>query len=82
MKSSKFSSVEEYLASQEPTKERSFKSVIDLILSRFPELECKFSWNVPTIHGNGKYVVGVCAYKQACSDTASRLALSLLPVCP
>jgi len=46
-----------------PTKERTPRSVIDLILTQFPELESKISWNVPTIHRNGKYVVGVCAYK-------------------
>ena len=63
MKSPKFNSVEEYLASLDPVKERTMRSVIDLILMRFPELESKISWNVPTIHRNGKYVVGVCAYK-------------------
>jgi uncharacterized protein len=59
----KFNSVEEYLASLDATKERTLRSVIDLILTQFPELESKISWNVPTIHRNGKYVVGVCAYK-------------------
>ena len=60
----KFSSLEEYLASlDDPTKEKTLRSVIDLILTQFPELESKISWNVPTIHRNGKYVVGVCAYK-------------------
>jgi len=60
----RFSSVEEYLASlEDPTKEKTLRSVIDLILTQFPELESKISWNVPTIHRNGKYVVGVCAYK-------------------
>ena len=63
MKSPKFNSVEEYLASQDPTKERTLRSVIALILAEFPELESKISWNVPAIHRNGKYVVGVCAYK-------------------
>jgi uncharacterized protein len=63
MKSPKFNSVEEYLASQDPAKERTLRSVIDLILAEFPELESKISWNVPTIHRNGKYVAGVCAYK-------------------
>ena len=62
-KSTRFKSVEEYLASVDPTKARTLRSVIDLILAEFPELECKISWNVPTIHRNGKYVVGVCAYK-------------------
>jgi uncharacterized protein len=62
-KPSKFKSVEEYLASLDPTKESTLRSVIDLILAQFPELESKISWNVPTIHRNGKYVVGVCAYR-------------------
>src|SRR5881296_753111 len=63
MKSPKFNSVEEYLASVDPTKERTLRSIIDFILTQFPELESKISWNVPTIHRNGKYVVGICAYK-------------------
>ena len=63
MKSPKFNSVEEYLASQDPAKERTLRSVIDFILTQFPDLESKISWNVPTIHRNGKYVAGICAYK-------------------
>ena len=59
----KFSSVEDYLASQDPTKARTLRSVIDLILAEFPELESKISWNVPTVHRKGKYVAGICAYK-------------------
>lgn len=59
----RFNSVEEYLASLDSPKNRTLKSVIDLILTQFPELESKISWNVPAIHRNGKYVVGVCAYK-------------------
>jgi len=62
-KSPRFSSVEDYLASQDPTKARSLRSVIDLILAEFPELESKISWNAPTVHRNGKYVAGICAYK-------------------
>ena len=63
MSSPKFNSVEEYLASVDPPKERTLRSVIDLILAEFPELESKISWNVPTIHRKGKYVAGICAYK-------------------
>src|SRR6267143_3998429 len=63
MSSPRFSSVEEYLASQDATKARTLRSVIDLILTQFPELESKISWNVPTIHRNGKYMAGICAYK-------------------
>lgn len=36
---------------------------MDLILSEFPELESKISWNVPQIHRRGKYVFGVCAFQ-------------------
>jgi len=49
MSSPRFNSVEEYLASVDPTKARTLRSVIDLILAEFPELESKISWNVPTI---------------------------------
>jgi uncharacterized protein YdhG (YjbR/CyaY superfamily) len=69
MKSQKFNSVEEYLASLEPERDghsrkaRTLRSVIDFILAEFPELESTISWNVPTIHRNGKYVVGLAAYK-------------------
>jgi uncharacterized protein YdhG (YjbR/CyaY superfamily) len=62
-KASNFNSVEDYLASQDPVKAKTLRSVIDFILSEFPELESKVSWNVPTIHRNGKYVFGMAAYK-------------------
>ena len=48
----------------DPTKARTLRSVIDLILAQFPELESKISWNVPTIHRKGKYVAGLAAYKR------------------
>jgi uncharacterized protein YdhG (YjbR/CyaY superfamily) len=63
MKSQKFNSVEEYLASQDPAKARTLRCVIDFILAQFPELESKISWNVPQIHRKGKYVVGLAAFK-------------------
>ena len=65
MKSTKprFNSVEEYLASLDPVKEKTLRSVINFILTQFPELESKISWNVPNIHRNGKYVFGLAAYK-------------------
>lgn len=59
----RFNSVAEYLASLDPTKGRTLKSVLDFILAEFPELESKISWNVPTIHRNGKYVFGLAAYR-------------------
>ncbi len=63
MPTPKFNSLEEYLASVDPVKEKTLRSIIELILAQFPELESKIAWNVPTIHRNGKYIVGVCAYK-------------------
>ena len=59
----RFSSVDDYLSSVDLTKSRTIRSIIDFILGQFPELESKISWNVPTIHRNGKYVVGLAAYK-------------------
>ncbi len=59
----RFNTVEDYLASVDPAKARTLRAVIDLILAKFPELECKISWNVPQIHRDGKYVFGVCAFK-------------------
>lgn len=61
--SPRFNSVEEYLASVDPKKAKTLRSIIDLILAEFPELEPKISWNVPTIHRQGKYVVGLAAFK-------------------
>ena len=59
-----FKSVEDYLDSlNDPTKADTIRSVVDFILSEFPQLESKISWNVPTIHRNGKYVAGIAAYK-------------------
>lgn len=63
MSSPRFHSIEEYLTSLDSTKAQTIRSVIDCILAEFPELETRISWNVPTVHRNGKYVAGICAYK-------------------
>ena len=63
MSSPKFASIEGYLASLDPIKANTLKSIIDLVMAEFPELEAKISCNVPTIHRKGKYVAGLCAYK-------------------
>ena len=60
---SRFNSVEDYLASLDATKARTIRAVIESILEQFPELEVKISWNVPQIHRNGQYVFGVSALK-------------------
>ena len=59
----KFASVEDYLASLDTQKAGTFKAIIDFILTQFPQLECKISWNVPQIHIQGEYVFGVSALK-------------------
>ena len=61
MAAPRFKSVDEYLASLEPPKDETLRSIIDLILAEFPELESKLAWNVPQIHRDGKYVAGVSA---------------------
>jgi uncharacterized protein len=59
----RFASIQDYLASVDSTKAKTLRSIIDFILAQDPELEAKISWNVPTIHRQGKYVAGICAYK-------------------
>jgi uncharacterized protein len=63
MASSRFNSVEGYLASLDATKAKTIRAIIESILTHFPELEVKISWNVPQIHRNGQYVFGVSALK-------------------
>jgi uncharacterized protein len=61
---SRFKSVEDYLDSLDhPTKANTIRSVLDFILNQFLQRESKISWNVPTIHRNGKYVAGIAAYR-------------------
>ena len=60
---SRFNSVEDYLISLDPRKAKTIRAVIDLILTQFPELEVKISWNVPQIHRDGQYVFGISALK-------------------
>ena len=52
------------MASLDPAKAKTLRSVIDFILAQFPELECKISWNVPQIHRTGKYVFGMNAFQR------------------
>ena len=63
MSPSRYSSVDDYLASLAPTKARTLRSVIGFILDEFPELEPKIAWNVPQIQRDGEYVFGVSSLK-------------------
>lgn len=60
----KFTSVEDYLARQEPQKAATMRAIIDFILAEFPQLEAKIAWNVPVLHRAGEYVAGLAAYKR------------------
>jgi uncharacterized protein len=55
--------LDDYLTSLDPIEERTLRAVIEFILSEFPHLEVKISWNVPQIHRRGQYVFGVSALK-------------------
>jgi len=59
----KFRSVDEYLTSLDAPKGETLRSIIDLVLSEFPQLDCKLAWNVPQIHLDGQYVFGLGALK-------------------
>ncbi|CAN5240773.1 hypothetical protein BH09SUM1_BH09SUM1_22110 [soil metagenome] len=63
MSATRFKSVKDYLASLDPMKAETLGSVIDFILTEFPELEAKISWNVPQIHRGKDYVFGFAALK-------------------
>ena len=60
----KFGSPEEYLDSLDVEKAETLESIIEYILSQFPQLDVKISWNVPQIHRDGKYVFGMAAFKK------------------
>ena len=60
---SRFNSVEDYLISLDSAKSKTIRAVIESILTQFPELEVKISWNVPQIHRDGQYVFGISALK-------------------
>ena len=63
MKSARFNSVAEYLATLDAVKAKTIRAIIDLILAEFPELETKIAWNVPTIHRQAENVAAICAFK-------------------
>jgi uncharacterized protein YdhG (YjbR/CyaY superfamily) len=63
MAAPRFSSVDDYLASLEPDKAGTMRSIIDQILTEFPETEVKLAWNVPQIHRGKDFVFGLSAAK-------------------
>ena len=59
----RFESVDQYLASLDETKRKTMSEILDLITTEFPELETKLAWNLPMVHKQGEYIVGLAAYK-------------------
>ena len=55
--------MDQYLASFDETKRKTMSEILDLIISEFPELEAKIAWNLPMVHKQGEYIVGLAAYK-------------------
>jgi uncharacterized protein YdhG (YjbR/CyaY superfamily) len=64
MSAEKFDTIGAYLASIEAQKAETLKSILDFVVAEFPGLEAKLAWNVPHIHRDGKYVMGLAAYKK------------------
>ncbi|HET9662058.1 MAG TPA: DUF1801 domain-containing protein [Thermomicrobiales bacterium] len=63
MSQSRFDSVDDYLAALDPIEAGTMRSIIDAILTEFPETEVKLAWNVPQIHRGKDYVFGMSAAK-------------------
>lgn len=64
MSAAKFDSIAAYLASVDVQKAATLQASIDFVLAEFPGLEAKIAWNVPHIHRDGQYVMGLAAYKK------------------
>jgi len=63
MASTRFTSVNDYLASLDSPKQQTLRSVLDGIQRDFPTSQSKLAWNVPQVQIEGKYVFGVSAAK-------------------
>lgn len=64
MSAAKFDSIAAYMASIDAQKAETLTAIIDFVLAEFPDLEAKVAWNVPHIHRDDKYVMGLAAYKK------------------
>ncbi|SDG20383.1 MULTISPECIES: iron chaperone [unclassified Duganella] len=64
MSAAKFASIDAYLASVDAQKAETLKAIIDFVVAEFPKLQARLAWNVPHIHLDGKYVMGLAAYKK------------------
>lgn len=59
----KFESVEDFLNSLPSPKQETLRAVLDSVLTQFPQTEFKLAWNVPHAQIQGKYILGVNAFK-------------------
>jgi len=59
MATSRYANLEDYLASLSTIKATTLRAIVQFILTEFPELGVKISWNVPQIHRSGDYVFGL-----------------------
>lgn len=64
MPASRYSTIDDYLASQDPQKAATMRAIIETILDRFPETDARLAWNVPHIVGHGAYLFGLSASRQ------------------
>lgn len=64
MSAAKFDTIDAYLDAVEAQKAQTLKSIIDFVVTEFPDMEAKIAWNVPHLHRDGKYVMGLAAYKK------------------
>ena len=55
--------VTEYISKQIAPKSETLQQVRELLLEIEPRLEEAIAWNSPQFKFNGKYIVGLCAFK-------------------
>ena len=56
---SKFTSIDEYLASVGEAQAGTIAGVIEAVQRAHPDVEVKLAWNVPQLHRGGNYVMGL-----------------------
>ncbi len=63
MGSQRFVSIDDYLDTLDPVKATTVRSIVDTILTDFPETDAAIAWNVPHIKLGKDYVFGLSAAK-------------------
>jgi uncharacterized protein YdhG (YjbR/CyaY superfamily) len=57
------STLEEYLAPFDDTKQATVRAILKAITSKFPKMELVISWNQPMLKYDGRYIFGVSVLK-------------------